>query len=141
MRVAIAGLTYFAVVFGAGFMFGVLRELALTPAFGRTAAVMLEAPFMLVAIVAGAWIAVGRTGLGLSRPALLTVGLVGLLLVQAADFGVGLGLRGMSVQDQLDYLRTTAGQIYLGLLAIFALMPLLVGASPIVKPAFERNEG
>jgi hypothetical protein len=127
MRTIIAGLVYFGVVFGSGFVFGVFREMVLTPAYGRTTAVMLEAPFMLVAIVAGAWIAVHRGSLGRSRLSLIMIGIIGLLLVQIADFGVGLGLRGMSVQDQLNYLKTAAGQIYLGLLAIFVLMPLIIG--------------
>jgi hypothetical protein len=127
MRVAIAGLLYFAIVFGAGFVFGVFREMVLTPVYGRTSAIMLEAPFMLLAIVAGAWIVVHRTASRWGKAALLMVGIVALLLVQVADFGVGLGLRGMNFQDQLAYLQTTAGQIYLGLLAVFVLMPLALG--------------
>jgi hypothetical protein len=136
MRTIIAGLLYFGVVFGSGFVFGVFREMVLTPAYGRATAVMLEAPFMLVAIGAGAWIAVHRGSLGRDRLSLVMIGIVGFLLVQIADFGVGLGLRGMSVQDQLSYLRTTAGQIYLGLLAVFVLMPLIIGAFT----RFARNE-
>jgi hypothetical protein len=127
MRTIIASLVYFGIVFGSGFVFGVFREMVLTPAYGRATAVMLEAPFMLVAIVAGAWIAVHRGSLGQNRLSLAMVGIIGFLLVQIAEFGVGLGLRGISVQDQLSYLKTTAGQIYLGLLAIFVLMPLIVG--------------
>ncbi len=127
MRVATAGLLYFAIVFGAGFVFGVFREMVLTPVYGRTSAIMLEAPFMLLAIVAGAWIVVHRHASGWSKTALLTIGLIGFLLVQIADFGVGLGLRGMSIQDQIAYLRTTAGLLYLGLLGVFMLMPLTMG--------------
>jgi hypothetical protein len=128
MRTIVAGFVYFGVVFGAGFVFGAFREIALTPAYGRVIAVMLEAPFMLAAIVAGAWIAVHRGSLGQNRLALALVGVIGFMLVQIADFGVGLRLRGMSVQAQLDYLMTTAGQIYLGLLAVFVLMPLIIGS-------------
>ncbi len=127
MQTIIAGLAYFGIVFGAGFAFGVFREIALTPVYGRTTAVMIEAPLMLIAIVAGAWIAVHRGSLSQSKIALAMVGAIGFLLVQLADFGVGFGLRGMSVQDQLDYLKTAAGQIYLGLLAIFVVMPLFLG--------------
>jgi hypothetical protein len=137
MRVAIAGLLYFAIVFGAGFVFGVFREMVLTPVYGRTSAIILEAPFMLLAIVAGAWIVVHRSGSSWSKTTLLMVGIIALLLVQAADFGVGLGLRGMNVQDQLAYLRTTAGQIYLGSLAVFVMMPLAMGT--FAKPG--RSDG
>jgi hypothetical protein len=127
MRTIMAGVVYFGIVFGAGFVFGVFREMALTPVYGRDTAVMFEAPFMLVAILAGAWIAVHRGSLGQSKLALFAVGIIGLLLVQIAEFGVGLGLRGMSMQDQLSYFKTTAGQIYLGLLVIFLFMPLVLG--------------
>jgi hypothetical protein len=127
MRVVFAGLIYFAVVFGAGFAFGVFRETVLTPVYGRTLAILLEAPFMLLAIVSGAWFTVHRRSSGWSKTALLMVGLIGFLLVQVADFGVGLGLRGMSLRDQLAYLQTAAGQVYLGLLAVFILMPLVMG--------------
>jgi hypothetical protein len=141
MRIITLGFVYFAVVFGAGFVFGVFRELALTPVYGRTTAVMLEAPFMLVAIVAGAWIAVHREAPAPGRPALFMIGLIGLLLVQVADFGIGLGLRGMSVRDQLDYLLSAAGQLYLGLLAVFLVMPLIVGSfrSAASKGASQRS--
>jgi hypothetical protein len=141
MRIITLGFVYFAVVFGAGFVFGVFRELALTPVYGRTTAVMLEAPFMLVAIVAGAWIAVHREAPALGRPALFMIGLIGLLLVQVADFGIGLGLRGMSVRDQLDYLLSAAGQLHLGLLAVFLVMPLIVGSfrSAASKGASQRS--
>jgi hypothetical protein len=134
MRIVTLGFVYFAIVFGAGFVFGIFRELALTPIYGRTTAVMLEAPFMLVAIVAGAWIAVHREAPAPGKPALLMIGLIGLLLVQIADFGVGLGLRGMSVREQLDYLTSAAGQLYLGLLAVFLVMPLIVGSFSNAAP-------
>jgi hypothetical protein len=127
MRTMIAGLVYFGIVFGAGFVFGVFREMVLTPVYGRATSVMLEAPFMIAAIVAGAWIAVHRTSPGQNRLSLVMIGIIGILLVQIADFGVGLGLRGMNFQDQLGYLKTTAGQIYVGLLVIFVLMPLIIG--------------
>jgi hypothetical protein len=139
MRTMIAGLIYFGIVFGAGFVFGAFREMVLTPLYGRTSAVLLEAPFMLVAIVAGAWIALHRRSFGKDRLALFMVGVIGLLLVQVAEFGVGLGLRGISVQDQLAYLKTTAGQIYLFLLAIFVLMPLIIG--PFMRPAQTGRSG
>jgi hypothetical protein len=127
MHVIKAGLTYFAIVFGAGFVFGVFRELVLTPAYGRMLAVLLETPFMLVAITVGSWLAVHRNAASWSKVALLMTGLIGLLLVLVADFGVGLGLRNMTFQDQMHHLLTPAGLLYLGMLAVFVAMPLVMG--------------
>jgi putative copper export protein len=62
------------------------------------------------------------------KTTLLTIGLAGLFLIQVVDLFVGLGLRGMSFQDQFDYLQTTAGQLYLGLLAVFVSMLLAMRA-------------
>jgi hypothetical protein len=140
MRIAMTGLIYFAVVFGAGVVLSTFREMVLTPVYGRDTAVIIEAPFMLVAIVAGAWIAIHRSSWAWSRSALLMVGIMGFLMVQAADFGVGLGLRGMSAQDQLSYLKTTAGLVYLGLLIVFAAMPLVVGMLSSFQPNKARQE-
>ncbi|MFN8910213.1 MAG: hypothetical protein ACK5YW_13120, partial [Betaproteobacteria bacterium] len=52
---------YFAAVFGTGFVLGPLRVLWLEPRLGVRAAELLEAPFMLSAIVlAGRWAGGGR---------------------------------------------------------------------------------
>ncbi|MGL4636137.1 MAG: hypothetical protein ACRCWF_09160 [Beijerinckiaceae bacterium] len=138
MPIFIAGLVYFGIVFGAGFVLGVFRELVLTPVYDKTAAVLIESPFLILAIIIGAWIAVHRRAIGQSRLSLFLVGLIGLVLLQVADFGVGLGLRGITIQEQLDYLKTTAGQIYLGLLAIFLIMPMIVG--PFSRPAQDHSK-
>jgi hypothetical protein len=139
MRIMTAGLVYFGIVFGAGFVCGVFREMVLTPVYGRTTAILLEAPFMIVAIIAGAWIAVHRKSSGWSNTTLLMVGLIGFLLVQIAEFGVGLGLRGMNFQDQIGYFKTPAGQIYLGLLAVFIFMPLGLSAIPAIRQRGDKK--
>jgi hypothetical protein len=140
MQTLKAGLVYFGIVFGAGFVCGVFREMVLTPIYGRTTAILIEAPFMLLAIVAGAWIAVHRKSAGWSNSALLFIGIFGFTLMQIADFGVGLGLRGMNVQDQIIYFKTPAGQIYLGLLAIFILMPVGLSILPPIRKSSNKSE-
>jgi hypothetical protein len=140
MRILKAGLLYFGVVFVAGFVCGLFREMALTPIYGRTTAIILEAPFMLIAMITGAWIAVHRKSTGWSNSALFLIGIVGFALMQIAEFGVGLGLRGMNFQDQITYFRTPAGQIYLGLLAIFIVMPLGLSAIPAIRKGGNKED-
>ena len=54
MRPIKAGLAYFALVFGAGFMLGVLRGEFLVPRFGERMAELGEMPLMLAVILVSA---------------------------------------------------------------------------------------
>lgn len=124
-RVPRAALIYFALVFAVGFLLGPLRVLWLEPWFGKTIAVLLEAPLLILAMwfaapAAARW---ARLGGGWSRH--VVVGVLALALQQAADLAVGFGLRGMTLADQLTYFTTPAGAIYAVTLVVFALMPLI----------------
>jgi hypothetical protein len=117
-------IVYFAAVFGAGFMFGVIRTLFITPAVGESTAELIEAPFMLVVIVAIAWV-LARRHRG-PRAELAIGGAVAALLVLAADLAVGVGLRGLSAQAVLFERDPIAGCVYYVLIAVFAAMPYLL---------------
>ena len=54
MQMAKAGLLYFALVFGTGFLLGPIRLLWLVPRFGTRIAELMEMPVMLVVIVLAA---------------------------------------------------------------------------------------
>ena len=57
MQIVKAGALYFALVFGAGFMFGTIRVLWLVPRLGSRIAELIETPFMFVVIViASRWV-------------------------------------------------------------------------------------
>jgi hypothetical protein len=57
MQILKAGVLYFAVVFGAGFVLGHIRILWVVPRLGARMAELSEAPIMLViTIVAAQWI-------------------------------------------------------------------------------------
>ena len=49
MRTIEAGVLYFALVFGAGFVFGTIRTLWVVPRVGTKTAELMETPFMLAA--------------------------------------------------------------------------------------------
>lgn len=126
MRVAGAAALYFVLVFGVGFLLGPIRVLLLEPRLGPVAAVLCEAPLLLLAIyLAARWV---PRALGVPRGSwtLVLIGFGALALQQVADFVVGVGLRGMSFSEQMAKVRTTEGLIYVVLLIVFAAMPLVV---------------
>ena len=125
MLLAKAMMTYFAIVFGAGFILGPIRTLWLEPQLGPFASVAIEAPVLLAAMVFAAWISTTRFA-AISIRQRAAVGLGALALVIVADFSVGLALRQQTAAAQWDYLSTPAGRIYVLLLGIFGLMPMLL---------------
>jgi hypothetical protein len=57
MRILKAAVTYFALVFGAGFALGTIRMLWIVPRLGTRMAKVMEPPFMLaVRIVVARWV-------------------------------------------------------------------------------------
>lgn len=125
-RVLQTALLYFVAVFGAGFLLGIGRTLYLEPLVGKTEAVAIELPFLIGVMVFAAIWAPQRSKLEPSPVRLLGAGLGALFLQQCADIILGAGLRGTDLALQFAYLQTPAGRLYLGALALFALMPILV---------------
>ncbi len=114
---------YFAAVFGTGFVLGPLRVLWLEPRLGVRAAELLEAPFMLSAIVlAGRW-AGGRLRRQTGAAAALGVGITAASLVLAADLAVGIGLRGMTWMEVFTSRDPVSGPVYYALVAFTAAAP------------------
>jgi len=123
MRVTLAMLFYFGLVFGAGFLLGPIRVLWLESRFGPIIATACEAPFMLLAIlIAARWV---PRVLNIRRDskALVLIGVGSLVLLQIADFTIGFWLRGFTPKEQFVQLLTGQGIIYAALLALFAIMP------------------
>jgi hypothetical protein len=65
------------------------------------------------------------------------MGVLALIMQQLADLSIGFGLRGVTLQQQLDYLQTLPGYIYVGMLTLFAAMPLLAGGGSTDPPTTE----
>ena len=125
MQVVKAGVLYFTLVFGAGFILGTIRTLWVVPRVGERTAELMEMPIMLaVTIVAARW-----TVLHLSVPinfsARLGMGCMALVLMLTAEFGVVLWIRGLSIKEYFATRDPVAGAAYYLLLAVFAIMPLL----------------
>ncbi len=121
-----AGALYFAIVFGAGFVFGTVRVLWAVPRFGERAAELMETPLMLVVTVfAARWIT-GRLAVPATPFARLGVGFVALGLLLAAEFAGVLWLRGLTIDEYFATRDPVSGTVYILMLGAFAVMPLLV---------------
>jgi hypothetical protein len=126
MRVLKPAVVYVSLVFGVGFVLGTFRVLWLVPRVGARMAEMLESPLMLLAtVLAARWVARHFSMRG--RPAAsLGLGLTALLLLLAAESGLGVALRGGSVLEVLLNKDPVSGTVYYALLGVFALMPWLL---------------
>jgi hypothetical protein len=122
-----AAAIYFGLVFGIGFLLGVIRVLVVVPLVGTRYAELLEAPLMLLAMTLAARWLVRRFCRRWPTDRLLTVGGLAVGLVLVADFAVGVGLRGMTPQQVLLDRDPIAGTVYYGLLLLYALMPAIQG--------------
>jgi hypothetical protein len=94
-----AGVLYFALVFGAGFVLGTIRTLWVVPRVGTRMAELTETPIMLaVVIVASRWVA-----LHLLVPFVpsvrLGMGAIALGLLLLAEFAFVLWVRGLSIRQ------------------------------------------
>lgn len=126
MRILKAGVLYFALVFGVGFVLGPIRILWVAPRLGTRVAELLEAPIMLVvAIVAARWI-VRRLAVRPILSSRLGMGGIALGLMLIAEFTLVLWLRGLSIREYLASRDPVAGAVYYVMLGAFAVMPLLV---------------
>jgi len=120
-----AGVLYFAVVFGAGFVLGPIRVMWLVPCFGTKAAELMEMPVMLaVTILAARWI-VRRPSLLPTLSKRLGVGIVAPALLLMAELTLVLWLRGLTIHEYIASRDPVAGTVYIVMLGAFAIMPLL----------------
>jgi hypothetical protein len=129
-----AGAAYFAIVFSIGFMLGIIRVLWVLPQFGERTAELMEAPFMLVTIVAAArWIG-HRFSIASRSATSLGVGIFALSLLVSVEFTLVLKLRGLSISEYAQSRDPIAGTVYLVLLIVFASMPAVLGHQRLNQP-------
>src|SRR5690606_33197470 len=122
-----AGLAYFALVFGAGFVLGTLRVTLLVPRLGERMAKLGEMPLMFVVILVDARFVVRRFAVPPSMPARLGTGLLALVLLLAAELVLAVVLQERSLVDYVASRDRVSGSVYLAMLVFLAIMPVLVG--------------
>ena len=126
MQMVKAGVLYFALVFGAGFVLGPIRMVWAVPRFGTRMAELMEMPIMFVVTIVAAWWTVRRLAVPSSPASRIGMGGIALGLLLVAEFALVLWLRGMSISDYLATRDPVSGTAYYLMLAVFAIMPLLV---------------
>jgi hypothetical protein len=118
-----AALRYYALVFGAGFVLGVLRVTLAVPRLGTRWAELLEMPVMLMVIVFAARSVERRDALPREASIRLAVGGVALALLLATEIGLTLALQPGSLQDAIAARDLVSSSVYMAMLLVFALMP------------------
>jgi len=126
MKILKAGILYFALVFGAGFVLGPIRLLWLVPRVGTRIAELLEAPIMLaVIIVAARWL-VRRLVVPSAASSRLGMGFLALALLMIAEISLVGPLQGYSVNEYFSSRDPISGTVYYVMLLVYALMPFLL---------------
>jgi hypothetical protein len=122
----IRGVVYFALVFGVGFLLGIVRVLTLVPSVGERWAELAEMPLMLIAIIVSARFVVLRFP-ATQRASYLASGGIALFLLVVVELSVVLAIRGLSIGQYFAERDPVAGSVYVAMLVVFALMPWLLG--------------
>ena len=124
MRTFQAGASYFALVFGTGFLFGIIRVPFLVPRLGVRTAELIEMPLMFLAILFAARYVVRRFALLTS--ARLATGLIALALLLTAELTLAMVIQRESLAAYIASRDPISGSVYLLMLGVFALMPRLL---------------
>ena len=127
-----AGIAYFAIVLGAGFVMGSFRVPFLVPRLGERMAELIEMPLMFVVILLGARFIVRKYALPPRAPVRLATGLLALGLSLAAEVMLAAVLQDRSVVEYIASRDPVSGGVYLAMLVLFALMPAILAR---VEPA------
>jgi hypothetical protein len=123
MRIVKQATLYFALVFGAGFVLGPIRILLVIPRVGIRAAELMEAPIMLMVIIAASRWMVRRFPEPSNLPGRLAMGFIALALMLCAELSLTHVLQGISARDYLASRDPVSGTVYYALLVVFAILP------------------
>ncbi|MFN4020693.1 MAG: hypothetical protein ACK4IC_09270 [Erythrobacter sp.] len=122
MRIAGAGLAYWAGVFALGFVLGTIRVLWLAPLVGLMPATVIELPVMLAA----SWWAAGwlvRRFAIMPGGEALAVGAFAFALLMAAECALAITMMGQTAAQWFAGMRQPHALLGLAGQAVFALMP------------------
>jgi hypothetical protein len=124
-KTILAGLTYFAIVLGTGFVLGVFRIPFLVPRIGERWAELAEMPIMATVIFIAAGYILRRFPGIRSAGRSLAAGFLALALAVCAELGLAVVLQSQTLAEFLNSRDKVSGSVYLVLLLLFAVMPRL----------------
>ena len=133
IRIAMAGVAYFALAFGAGFVLGSIRVPFLVPRLGERFAELIEMPFMLVVVWAAARFIIRRFVLPTATSVRLGVGLVALALLLVAELSLAVAIQSQSLGEYVASRDRVSGSVYLAMLVLFSLMPLILARVQLAR--------
>ena len=133
IRIATAGVAYFALVFGAGFVLGSIRVLFIVPRLGERMAELIEMPFMFVVVLLSARFIVRHFALPTAAAVRLSVGIFALGLLLAAEFLLAVALQNRSIGEYIASRDRVSGSVYLAMLALFFAMPLILARTQMAR--------
>ncbi len=126
MQLIGAGVLYFALTTLAGFMFGALRQTFVVPRLGQLTATLIETPLMLAVSYFAARCVIGRFSPLPGQGARLAIGLVAFALLMTAEIVLSGVVRGWSIGQWFDHMKTPEGGLSMAIFGIFAILPLIV---------------
>lgn len=138
LRAAKAGVAYFGLVFGAGFVLGAIRVPLLVPRLGERYAELAEMPLMFVVILFAARYVVKRFALPATAPLRLGVGLLALVMLLAAEILLAVILQDRSLGQYIASRDPVSGTVYVAMLVLYAAMPYAL-ARPRRPMPFDSN--
>lgn len=124
MLILKAGLTYFVIVFGAGFALALVRLPLLVPRFGVRTAELLETPVMLAVIFWASRRLIHHYP-DLHRSSRLLAGAVALVLLVGAELLLAHALGTRSLGQYIASRDPVSGSVYLASLVLFAVAPAI----------------
>jgi len=128
LRIIQSAALYFALVFGAGFVLGVIRVLFVAPHLGARTAELIEMPIMFVVILAAArWIVRRAPAPASTR---LAIGFLALTLTLAVEFSFVLWFLSLTLVQYVHAMDPVSGTFYFALLAVFAILPAVLPTEP-----------
>lgn len=134
-RAATAGILYFALVFGLGFLLGIIRVIWLEPMAGTILAVVIELPFMLAASWFICLFLIRRFHIERQINERLIMGLVAFGLLMLGELLLSMSLQNMSAIGFLQKFELPENRLGLAGQITFALFPVIqrYGAETVDK--------
>jgi hypothetical protein len=134
-----AGLAYFVIVLGTGFVLGMIRVPLLVPRLGERWAELAEMPVMATVIyLAAGYILRHFPEIASSGKALMT-GVLALALTVAAELGLATVLQDRTLSEFVSSRDKVSGSVYIALLLVFTAMPRIRLSRQLASPS-KRSE-